>query len=143
MRYKRFARGESGAAMVEFAIVLPLLLVLVLGIIDFGRALFVLNNLTNAAREGARFGATRIEPPPTNGAVQTAVRNRVTQYVNGAISPAPSGYTIAVTATNQSVTVAIQNFPFQMLTPFVTMLPGLSAITMPTVTSVFRWEGAA
>lgn len=45
---------ESGAAMVEFALVLSLLMLLVLGIIDFGRAFNMQIALTQAAREGVR-----------------------------------------------------------------------------------------
>jgi Flp pilus assembly protein TadG len=46
------ARGQS---LVEFALVLPIFLVVVLGIFDLGRAVFAYNTLTNAAREGARL----------------------------------------------------------------------------------------
>lgn len=45
--------------MVETAIVLFLLLLLVFGITEFGRALFLKNTLNNAARAGARYGAVR------------------------------------------------------------------------------------
>jgi len=48
---------DRGAAAVEFAIVLPLLLLLAFGIIDFGRALNAQITLTQAAREGARLDA--------------------------------------------------------------------------------------
>lgn len=51
---------ESGAALVEFAIIAPLLLLLVFGIIEFGRAYNAQNSLTHAAREGAReYAITR------------------------------------------------------------------------------------
>ncbi len=53
-------RGRSadrGAAAVEFALLLPLLLLIVLGIIDFGRMLNAQQTLTQAAREGARLVA--------------------------------------------------------------------------------------
>ena len=46
--------NDRGAAMVEFAIIAPLLLLLVFGIIEFGRAYNAQNTLTHAAREGAR-----------------------------------------------------------------------------------------
>jgi hypothetical protein len=49
--------ADRGAAAVEFALVLPLLLFLVFGIIDFGRALNAQVTLTQAAREGARMDA--------------------------------------------------------------------------------------
>ncbi len=52
---RRFARGDAGQAAVEFALVLPLLLVLVIGIIEFGRAWNEHQVLTDAARQGARI----------------------------------------------------------------------------------------
>jgi Flp pilus assembly protein TadG len=50
-------KQDRGAAAVEFAIMLPLLLLIVFGIIDFGRALNAQVTLTQAAREGARLDA--------------------------------------------------------------------------------------
>jgi hypothetical protein len=47
-------RTRRGQALVEFALVLPLLLLLFMGLFDFGRAVFAYNSLSNAAREGAR-----------------------------------------------------------------------------------------
>src|SRR5918994_316818 len=51
---KRRRDDERGAAMVEFAIILPFLLMLVVGIIEFGRAYNIQVSLQAAAREGAR-----------------------------------------------------------------------------------------
>jgi len=58
---------DRGATAVEFALVLPLLLLLVCGIIDFGRALNAQITLTQAAREGARLEALGY----SNAAIQT------------------------------------------------------------------------
>ena len=54
---KRFEWKSQGQALVEFALVLPLLLLLIIAIIDFGRALFVYSEVSNAAREAVRYGA--------------------------------------------------------------------------------------
>ncbi len=62
-------RKERGASAVEFALVLPLLLLVVAGIIDFGRALYTQVMLTNAAREGAR-AAVMGTPTPTDVATR-------------------------------------------------------------------------
>jgi hypothetical protein len=49
-------RGQRGAAMIEFALVLPVLLILLLGIIEFSLLLYNKAMITNASREGARLG---------------------------------------------------------------------------------------
>lgn len=51
---RRRERSHRGAAMLEFAIILPILLLLVMGIIQFGRAYNIVVSLQGAAREGAR-----------------------------------------------------------------------------------------
>ena len=50
-------RNERGAVAVEMAILLPVLLLILVGIVEFGRALNVQVSLTQAAREGARYAA--------------------------------------------------------------------------------------
>lgn len=54
MKGNRYA-GQQGLAIVEFAIVLPLLLILLLATAEFGRALYQYNTLTKAVRDGARY----------------------------------------------------------------------------------------
>ena len=56
-RPARNAPRDRGAVAVEFALLLPMLLLLLFGIIDFGRALNAQITLTQAAREGARIAA--------------------------------------------------------------------------------------
>src|SRR3954447_21671996 len=50
-------RHERGAELIEFALILPLFLVLIMGIFDFGLAFQRYEVITNAAREGARLGS--------------------------------------------------------------------------------------
>src|SRR5580692_878019 len=79
-------RETEAAALIEFAVALPLLVVLVVGIFDFGGAFNLKQELNNAAREGARFGASQ----PTNDLGQTnapsvnAVRYLVDSYLQTA-----------------------------------------------------------
>ena len=64
--------SERGAAAVEFAILLPLLLMLVLGTIEFGRAYNAQITLTNAARDGVRVMAITNVPADTKTAAKNA-----------------------------------------------------------------------
>jgi len=56
-RLRRLVKGTRGSAVVEFALILPILLTLVFGIIEMGSAWYSKQMLVNASREGARFGA--------------------------------------------------------------------------------------
>lgn len=47
---------RDGQSLVEFALVLPLILLLIMGVVDFGRGIFAFNEVSNAAREGGRTG---------------------------------------------------------------------------------------
>jgi Flp pilus assembly protein TadG len=69
---------DRGSVAVEFALLLPVLLLLIFGVIDFGRAINAQITLTQAAREGVRLAAF--------GAVNPAVQNRVTLAATG-LSP--------------------------------------------------------
>jgi len=71
---ERLARGERGAELIEFALVLPLLLLLVLGIVDFAFMFQRLEVITNAAREGARIAVLPGYDTPD-------VRARVNNYL--------------------------------------------------------------
>lgn len=64
-------RSERGAELVEFALVLPMLLLLGLGICDFGMLFQRYEIVTNAAREGARAGAVGLTPQQIETVVRT------------------------------------------------------------------------
>jgi Flp pilus assembly protein TadG len=101
-------RFDRGAAAVELAVVLPLLLLLVFGIIDFGRMLNSQITVSAAAREGARWAAVN----------QGGIAARVVTASPG-LSPAPSttvvsGCTGGVPGSNARVTVT---YPFTFVTP--------------------------
>jgi len=56
-KYSTEKKKEAAQGMVEFALILPILLLLVLGIIEFGRLLFFYSSIASASREGARYGS--------------------------------------------------------------------------------------
>lgn len=71
-RGRRLASSSRGQSLVEFAFVVPILIILVFGIIDFGVGLHSWITVTNAAREGARLGAVH----GTQAEVITRVHDR-------------------------------------------------------------------
>ena len=94
--------SERGAAAVEFAILLPLLLMLVLGTIEFGRAYNAQITLTNAARDGVRVMAINNDPTAAKKAAQNAAAS---------ISTIPvSNITLSTTtcSTGNQVTLTIK-----------------------------------
>jgi Flp pilus assembly protein TadG len=70
----RRLRSERGAELIEFAVVLPMLLLVFVAIVDFGLLFQRYLTVSNAAREGARIAVLP-------GYAQTDVQNRVTEYV--------------------------------------------------------------
>lgn len=114
-------RGESGQAMVEFAIVLPVLILLVLGITEFGRALSALIVLQNAAREGARYGITVYSDPNSNALIEDKVRQEA-NALDGAADPIRLEVTITpadpgVRAPGGDLSISLQ-YDFDFVTPF-------------------------
>ncbi len=58
MRYRKLRKtNEKAQGLVEFALILPILLLLIIGIVEFGRFLFFYSSVTSASREAARYGA--------------------------------------------------------------------------------------
>ena len=83
-------RDEAGAAIIEFALVAPLLLALVWGIIESGRAFYTINSLGSAVRDGARYAAAecRLGPPPLVSVASDSVcYNGIKDIVSTAFQP--------------------------------------------------------
>ena len=74
-------KNPQGATTVEFAVVLPLLLVLIFGIIEFGLFLFNRHVMTNAVREAARAGIVVRIPRLSDAEIETIVRNTCEQHL--------------------------------------------------------------
>jgi Flp pilus assembly protein TadG len=72
MSIKRSARRERGQEALEFALIFPILFLILVGIFDLGRATYFASMVHNIAREGARYGT--VFPDDTAG-IQAAVEN--------------------------------------------------------------------
>ncbi len=87
-------RGQRGVSAVEFALILPLLVILLFGIVEFSLILYNKQVITNASREGARFGIVYSSIRPTQAQIRTVVNN----YCNGKlISFKPSAVSVDFT----------------------------------------------
>ncbi len=73
--------GQRGAAAVEFALVLPLLLLIMFGIVEFGVAFYDKAMITNASREGARAGVVLKSPKATSTDIQNVVLNYTSSHL--------------------------------------------------------------
>jgi Flp pilus assembly protein TadG len=122
MRRLRRHDPERGAAAVEFALVLPLFLLLVFGIVDFSRAFNVQLTLSDAAAEGARALATGATATVAEDAARAALQSTAVP-ASAVTFPAPVACDGGPRA---SMTVATK---FQFLTPFVGPATGGLTIT--------------
>lgn len=106
-------RGESGAAAVEFAIVLPIFLAMLFGIIQFGAVTFVHNNMINAARETARriaVGELTTNAEATNFAQGYLADWSLAFTITPVIPAVPNG-DVVVTITTPAADAALIGFP--------------------------------
>ena len=87
---KRSFRGDAGVALVEFALVAPMLLLLMIGILDVGRAVNAYVTISNAAREGSHYVA--LHPAASPAAIASAVRTRVVPLDASAVDVTASYY---------------------------------------------------
>ena len=84
-------RSERGAELIEFALAVPLLLFIIMGLVDFGFLFQRFQVVTNAAREGARIA---VLPGYANADVEARVRSYMTE---GGVANTTSNSTVATT----------------------------------------------
>jgi Flp pilus assembly protein TadG len=121
----RGRRRERGAAAVEFALVLPLFIALLMGSIDYGYYFFSEQVVTNAAREGARAGSLVAQGGalPTAGAQSTAISNARTaaqtyMQKGGVTCPGTCVTATYVTVGGSPTIDVVIDYPYAGLTGF-------------------------
>lgn len=114
--HHRARSGERGQALLETAIMLPLVLLVSVGIFEFGRAYQTWQVLTNAAREGARVA---ILPGSTTSDVQSRVMTALQagQLPNtaGATVDVNQNATVSIGATNAAASIVTVNYPYSFM----------------------------
>lgn len=130
MRFVRAPRPRTqdrGQSLVELALVLPILLLLLAGVIDVGRILFTYIALTDAAQEGAIFAA---HEPTSSGTIVDRVR---TSSNHGEVTSA--SVLVACTASPAPGTVSVTvSHRLSLLTPVVSQILGGTVELSATVT---------
>ena len=91
----RRSDGQRSQALIEFALVSPVLLLLVFGVIDIGRAVFYYDTIDHAAREGARVAVRASNQLPTNADVLNTVNGQM--LGTPVTAPCPQGPVTAAT----------------------------------------------
>ena len=138
MAKTRYARttSERGQALIEVALTLPLVLLVAVGIFEFGRAYQTWQILTNAAREGARVAVLP-------GVDDDAVEERVHEYLEAGLIPDPDDADVTIdrdttvviggagaTASASRVDVSYP-FTFIVLQPVAQLVVGDSTVGAP------------
>jgi Flp pilus assembly protein TadG len=152
----RKPRGEEGAAAVEFAIVVTLLFTIIFGIMEFGLALFELQNLRSSAREGARVAAVGGDRAAILSALKVGASGSLNSWgsdtskfavkVNGSTTGEskpcqPASAPTSVQGQQVEVSMPYANLPTNTKSAFQIEIPFIPKITLtPTITGSFRCE---
>lgn len=141
---KRRPAPESGQSVVEFAILLPVLLMMLLGMMEWGFVLWTKTTFTNAAREGAREAVVIRDWGTNYAGRETEVKNLVVSRLSGLPSSLTENISSRISITFkpditniQSVNVSIDNQPYAPIL-------GFSWVAVPATISSsaeFRFEG--
>jgi len=129
-RFRRFIRNENGSIIVETALMIAVLLLLVFGIVDMGRSLYVANTLILAARDGARTAVVRADDGVLIDSTKALVMRRFNTYRFGSDSLLASHITVTRVGGTppSSIQVAIA-YPFKWLTPVPRLMKWTTATT--------------
>jgi Flp pilus assembly protein TadG len=146
----RLGRQEKGGVAVEFAVIGPILVLLIAGILDFGHAWFMKQIVTNASREGARYGVTyranatntRVAPNAYNPTIQNYI---IQNYLTN--SGLPSDAHPAVTLAGTGLATGASGAPLEVTVTATktwwilsSLLPGLGSSQTLSATTVMLCE---
>jgi len=130
--------NERGVVAAEFALLLPVFLLILFGIIEFGMMMYGREIVTNAAREGARAGIVQGPPKRTGGEITSIANNYLTGTgVNQAdVTFTPAG--VGLASPNTLTVTAVYNYNF--LIPYIPNVLGVPNPLVITTQAVMRHE---
>ena len=132
-------KTERGASLLEFAIAATVFLTVLFAVVEFGRALWVHNALTDAARRGARYAVLH-KATDIDDVKKIVVYGDLTSTTPLLENLSTSNVTVTYNAFNLdtgTATVFIHDYQFQPILPLV-----FGAITMPNYTTTLTGESA-
>ena len=130
--------NERGVAAAEFALLLPVLLMILFGIIEFGMIMYSRELITNASREGARAGIVQGPPKRTEDQIKAIA----TTYLTGTgVNPADVTFTVTgeLLANPNTLTVTA-TYPYSFLIPYIPTVVGIPNPLTITAQTVMRHE---
>lgn len=132
-RQRRRARRDDGQALVEFALIMPVFLLLVMGVVEFGRAWNSYQVVTDAAREGARTAvlADTFSLATVYAKIDSAMARAGLNPATATRTVTPSAPWPSTRGTEMRVNIAYPYF-FRFLKPFMNWTTGQASITLKT-----------
>ena len=129
--------GERGQAITEFALVIPLLLLAMMVLLDYGRVLYAQNAIEQDARAAARFAS--VSAPQADDAIRARARvmDPLVPMPDTAIQGEGGSFYPDGTDTGQRVTVRIE-VTIPLVTPFITAIVGEEATVTAMAQDVIR-----
>lgn len=139
------ARTDRGASAVEFAIILPLLFLVLGGVVDFGRYFFFQIQLANAAREGARVAIVypvNTADPTSSASASASITSRAVAAIGAVPSATVTPVAICTSGVTGYASVAVSApFTWSVLGPAMRMVRGSWPSPTAASTGVMRCPG--
>ncbi len=131
-RFRKKSRREDGQAMVEFALILPIFLLILCGILDFGWLFYNQLSLNNACREGARYAVVHTaENADTQAIINHIEETTTTVFANGGVDIKVE-YTSPADPTSGDIKVSMQA-DISFFTPVLSTVLGKEKTITSTV----------
>lgn len=121
---------ERGQELVEYALILPIMMLILMSILDLGRAVYYYSAIHNSAREGARYGVINPEDP---AGIEAVVRKK-------AVVLNPADLTVVIILPDEDTVQVTVTYQFAAITPIAGILLGENVITLGS-RAAMRIEG--